>query len=57
MIGLMIVSRPAGRFSEIPLRSSCISAGLNARTYPATPKPTISSGTSDSTLKNVIAAA
>ena len=41
----------------MPSCSSCINVGLNASTYPATPKPTISSGTSDSTLKNVMAAA
>ena len=41
----------------IAVCSSASSSGLQASTNPATAKATMTSGTSESTLKNVIAAA
>jgi hypothetical protein len=57
IVGLMISPSPGGTFWAMPSCSSRSNAGLKNSTYPATAKPIISSGTSDSTLKNVIAAA
>ncbi len=48
---------PGGAELTMPSRSSRIAVSLPARTNPATAKPTISSGTNDSTEKYVIAAA
>ena len=57
MIGLIVPARFAGTFSVIAWRSSSSSDGLKNSTYPATAKAIISSGTRESTLKKVIAAA
>ncbi len=57
MIGLIVSASPGGRFLAIDACSWTSRSGLKASTYPATAKAIINSGTSDSTLKNVIAAA